>query len=342
MITVLGAGSWGTALAAVLVSNGYEVCIWGRNKSVLADLVNNNNNQKFLPNFKIFSDLSKVTVTDNLDSAINHKTKYIILAIPSNAFTQIILDLQQIFSRKKLTNITLISATKGLAQTDNLADPEPKWLNQIAENIMGSSQNYCQISGPSFAKEVVLQQPCALVLASKNITIAKQAAEIFHNSWFRVYTRTDILGVQLGGAVKNIIAFAVGCSDGAGFGSNTRAALITRGLHEMLNLGKIIGAEQDTLIGLSGLGDLVLSATDNQSRNKRFGSFIGQGLDQKAALQKIDQHVESIDTTRLIYVLAKKYGLDLPITEQAYNVLYNNLPVKQAIANLAARPQKAE
>ncbi len=343
MITVIGAGSWGTALAAVLANNGHQVCLQGRDVQVLNDLLTNNSNKKYFPNLnskqRLFDNLEKITVKDNLDEAITSDTKYILIAVPSSVFYNVIISLQKIFQQKKLRNIIIIGATKGLAAQSGSS---PQWLDQITFDILGSEYPYCLLSGPSFAQEVVLKLPTAVVIASANLEIANKAAQLFHNHWFRVYSNQDILGVQLGGALKNILAFAVGCSEGVGFGSNARAALITRGLNEMLHLGKALGANDATLIGLSGLGDLILSATDNQSRNKRFGNYIGQGLSQSQALKKIAQNVESIETTKLIYNLAQSYNLDLPITEQAYNVLYNNLPVKAAIANLTARPQKNE
>lgn len=344
MIAVLGAGSWGTALAAVLANNGHKVCIWGRDTDTLHEIINSNSNHKYLKelnNKPLFDNLDKIRVTNQLEDAIDSSTQYIILAIPSSVFPQIIHSLKKIFADKNLNNIVLVCATKGLASQSS-SSVLPQWLNDIAASILGQHYPYCLLSGPSFAIEVAQKQPTAVVMASADLNLAANAAKIFHNHWFRVYSNEDILGVQLGGALKNILAFAVGCSDGVGFGSNARAALITRGLNEMLVLGKALGVKQTTLMGLSGLGDLVLSATDNQSRNKRFGYYIGQGLDKTQALINIAQNVESIETTKLIYNLAQNNNLELPITEQVYNILYNNLSVQAGFANLAARPQKSE
>lgn len=338
MITILGAGSWGTALAVVLADNGHQVCIWGRSEAVLSDIKTNNSNSKYLPNITLFNDPKQVTVSTDLETAISKATGFIILAVPSNSFADIIKKIKNIIQLKNLDNIIIIGATKGL--NDNNGDPT--FLDVVVANILGKDYPYCLLSGPSFAKEVALKQPTAVVMAANNLMVAQKAADIFHNKWFRVYTGTDILGVQLCGALKNVLAFAVGCSDGFGLGSNARAAVITRGLREMLRLGLALQVNQETLMGLSGLGDLVLSATDNQSRNKRFGNYIGQGLDIQSALKKVGQHVESFDNTKLVYNLAKKYNLDLPIITQAYRVLYEHLNVEDAINNLVIRPQKSE
>lgn len=342
MITIIGAGSWGTALASVLVANGHHLTICARDQNLLTDLINNHNSKYFPTQNKIFDNLDKISVTTNLLEAVTCKTKYIVIALPSKVFTSTIAELSKYISKEILAKIIIVSATKGLTEAEINGVTEPVWLHTVVASYLGVEQAFCTLSGPSFAKEVIQKQPTAVVAAAKKINIAKAVAEIFHNNWFRVYTRTDVLGVQLGGAVKNILAFAVGCSDGVGFGSNARAALITRGLHEMLSLGSVLGAEQETLMGLSGLGDLVLTATDEQSRNKRFGYYIGQGDNISDALKKIHQNVESLETTKLIYKIAQKYKIDMPITEQAYHVLYDNLSVAGAIGNLANRPQKLE
>lgn len=338
MITVLGAGSWGTALSVVLVDNGHKVCLWGRDPAVLSNIETNNCNSKYLPDIKLFNSTQHITVSTDLNTVITHDTRFIILATPSNSFADVVSRIKNIIQNKNLRNIILIGATKGL--NDNNGDPT--FLDVVVANILGKNYPYCLLSGPSFAKEVALKQPTAVVMAADNLTLAQQAADIFHNKWFRVYTGTDLLGVQLCGALKNVLAFAVGCSDGFGLGSNARAAVITRGMREMLRLGAALNINQETVMGLSGLGDLVLSATDNQSRNKRFGNYLGLGFDIQSALEKVGQHVESFDTTKLIYNLAKKHDLDLPIITQAYRVLYENLNIKDAINNLVIRPQKSE
>lgn len=345
MITVIGAGSWGTALAAVLANNNHKVCIYGQNTTVLQDLSKNNCNSKYLNDIKLFNNLSSISVSNILENSISSNVQYIVVAIPSEYFSAVITEIKSIINSKKLINIPIIIASKGLSVSDsdsNSDSDKPLWLHQIVAKQLGQDYPVCVLSGPSFAKEVALKMPTSIVMAANNIKLATDASKIFHNNWFRVYTNTDLLGVELGGALKNILAFAVGCAEGCGFGSNARAAIITRGLHEMLALGKILGVKHDTLMGLSGLGDLVLTATDNQSRNKRFGNYIGQGLDINTAITKVGQHVASYSTTKLIYNLVKEYNLDLPLTEQSYKILFQNLSIEQAIANLSSRPQKSE
>lgn len=347
MITVIGSGSWGTALAAVLISNNHKVCLYGREQAVLKEIKEKQVNSKYLTNIKLFENADNLIITDSLHQSINKETQYIVLAIPSEACQSCIVTIKNIIDNNKLNNIPIIIASKGLVESNsNTEQSNPKWLHEVVSDIFDSNYPCCILSGPSFAKEVAQKQPTSIVMAAKDINVAQKASQIFHNNWFRVYTRDDVLGVEMGGALKNILAFAVGCAEGYGFGSNARAAIITRGLHEMLNLGNVLGVGSDTLMGLSGLGDLVLTATDNQSRNKRFGIYIGQGLELQQALDKVGQHVASYSTTKLIYNLAEqyiqKYKLDLPITTQAYKVLFENLDLKQAIENLASRPQKHE
>lgn len=345
MITVIGSGSWGSALASVLYANNKSITLCGRENSVLQDILTNRKNTEYLGDINLFgqpdqnSKSPALHVTDNVNQAIDQNTQYIVIVVPSSAFQSVIDNIQSILVDKNLSDIPLIVATKGLVESDS---DEPRWLHQVIEDTLGESYPYCILSGPSFAKEVALKQPTSIVMAAHDIDLAQRASEIFHNQYFRVYTNSDVIGVELGGAVKNILAFAVGCGEGYGFGCNARAAVITRGLHEMLGLGEILGVKQETLMGLSGLGDLVLTATDNQSRNKRFGLYLGQGMDIKTALSKVGQHVASYDTTKLIYQLVKKYKLDLPLTEQSYKILFEGLSIEQAIANLASRPQKSE
>lgn len=341
MISVIGAGSWGSALASVLLANNYCVCIYGRELAVLNDIKDNRRNAKYLGDLELYSaaNSSLVTVSNNLAATITDKTEYIVVCIPSGAFVQVVYNIKAILVAKKLKNIPIILATKGLCES---RDGQSQWLHQAIHQELGKDYPYCILSGPSFAKEVAAKQPTSIVMASDCLNLAATASKIFHNKWFRVYLGDDVLGAELGGAMKNILAFVAGCSEGNGFGCNARASLITRGLHEMLGLGKVLAVKPETLMGLTGLGDLVLTATDNQSRNKRFGLYIGQGLSIAEATKKVGQHVASFETTKLVYKLVKKYKLDMPLTEQSYKVLYEGISIEQAIANLAERPQKIE
>lgn len=347
MITVIGAGSWGSALAGVLNANDQSLCLVSRNQSLLQEITSHNTNSKYLGKLKLFKNLNLVSTTTVLDQAITQQTKYIVIALPCEYFLSTINQIKKILTTKKLPNIIIINSTKGLAGNEHDAAEHSnsaafQWLHEVIEKKLGKDYPYCMLSGPSFAQEVAQYKPTSIVMAAKNLELAQETSKLFHNEWFRVYTNNDVLGVELGGALKNILAFAVGCAEGYGFGSNACAAIITRGLHEMMSLGKALNVKQETITGLSGLGDLVLTATDNQSRNKRFGNYIGQGLDIDSALAKVGQHVASFTTTKLIHQLVKEYQLDLPITEQAYNLLYENVGLEQVINNLMSRPQKAE
>jgi glycerol-3-phosphate dehydrogenase (NAD(P)+) len=198
------------------------------------------------------------------------------------------------------------------------------------------------ISGPSFAREVAADLPTAISIASTQAEFATQLASIMHSKRFRTYTNSDLIGVEVGGAVKNVMAIAAGIADGLGFGANTRAALITRGLNEIIRLGVVMGGKQDTFMGLAGLGDLLLTCTDNQSRNRRFGLALGQGKTSEEATQEIGQEIEGVSAAKQTYLLAQRFGIEMPITEQTYKVLYEGLTPLEAVQNLLAREQKAE
>lgn len=214
-------------------------------------------------------------------------------------------------------------------------------LAGVAERHLGQ-RDFAILSGPSFAKEVAAKLPTTVNIASQNENYATTLATLFSADYFRAYTNTDIVGVQLGGAVKNVLAVAVGVSDGLGFGANARSALITRGLAEMMRLGSALGAEESTLVGLSGLGDLILTCTDDQSRNRRFGLAIGRGKDIDDAKLSIGQEVESIHTVEQVTKLAKQYQVDMPITEQVYALVHGATTPKQAVANLFGRALRSE
>jgi glycerol-3-phosphate dehydrogenase (NAD(P)+) len=227
-------------------------------------------------------------------------------------------------------------ATKGFDPENGLL------LNQIVEQVFSAQTPCAVLSGPTFAKEVAANLPTAMTIAATDLAFAGQLAGAFSGSRFRSYTSTDIIGVQVGGAIKNVLAIAAGIADGLGFGANTRAALITRGLTEIIRLGTQLGGRQETFMGLAGLGDLILTCTDNQSRNRRLGLALGQGKNRLQATQEIGQEIEGISAARETYLLAQKYNIEMPITEQTYKVLYENLDPRLAVQNLLTREQKSE
>ena len=327
-ISILGAGSWGTALALQAARNGCETMLWGHNPQHISQVKQARENQRYLAGFNFPANLH---VTDNLQQAVSF-SQLILLAVPSHAFKNTLITIQPFLCE----NSQIAWATKGFdSETGEL-------LSQVSLAILGNNINTAVISGPTFAKEVAAGLPTALTIASNSESLANQLTDILHNHCFRIYTSTDIIGVQVGGACKNVLAIAAGIADGLGFGANTRAALITRGLNEIMRLGIKLNGQADTFMGLTGLGDLILTCTDNQSRNRRFGLALGQGQSQQQALTQIAQEVEGIGAAREAYLLSKHYQVEMPITEQVYKVLFENLEPKIAVQNLLTRDQKPE
>ena len=327
-ISILGAGSWGTALALQAARNGCETMLWGHNPQHISQVKQARENQRCLAGFNFPANLY---VTDNLQQAVSF-SELILLAVPSHAFKNTLIAIQPFLTE----NSQIAWATKGFdSETGEL-------LSQVSLAILGNNINTAVISGPTFAKEVAAGLPTALTIASTSESLANQLTDILHNHCFRIYTSTDIIGVQVGGACKNVLAIAAGIADGLGFGANTRAALITRGLNEIMRLGIKLNGQADTFMGLTGLGDLILTCTDNQSRNRRFGLALGQGQSQQQALTEIAQEVEGIGAAREAYLLSKHYQVEMPITEQVYKVLFENLEPKLAVQNLLTRDQKPE
>ena len=328
-VCVLGAGSYGTALAFCLSRNGVKTVLWGRDKQQMELMATDRCNQKYLPNAIFPKDLA---IEFELSEAIVN-SQDILVVVPSHAFSS---TLQQ--AKPYLTpHHRIIWATKGL-------EPETgRLLQEVAVEILGNDTPIAALSGPTFAKEMVAGLPTAISLSSTNETLAEEFANKLHCSKsFRVYRNDDFIGIQLGGAVKNVIAIGAGLSDGLGFGSNARTALITRGLTELTRLGVKMGANQTTFMGMSGLGDLVLTCTDNQSRNRRFGLALGNGLSIQEAMSDIGQVVEGYRNTKEVHILSQRMGVEMPICEQVFEVLYNNKPAKEAALTLLARDQTSE
>jgi glycerol-3-phosphate dehydrogenase (NAD(P)+) len=328
-ITLLGAGSWGTALAILAARNGCQVLLWGHHQEHIAMLAKERTNQRYLPDLAF---PEQIAVTSDLKKAAEF-SDLILISVPSHAFKSTLVELKPHVSAKDLK---IAWATKGFNPEDG------SLLHQVVAEVFSSTMPAAILSGPTFAREVAANLPTAITVASKQAEFANQLVDILHSDRFRAYTSSDIIGVEVGGAVKNVLAIAAGIADGLGFGANTRAALITRGLSEIMRLGIKLGGKQETFIGLAGLGDLVLTCTDNQSRNRRFGLALGQGRGRPSIINEIGQEIEGISAAKETLSLAKRYSIDMPITEQTYKVLYENLSPLSAVQNLLAREQKPE
>lgn len=321
--TVIGAGAWGTALAIVLAKNQHEVFLYTQEKEHADEMEKIRANFKYIPNI-LFPE--NIKISRDLDQDINHSDT-VLIAVPSHAFTKVLIKIQKFLK----PHHGVIWATKGL-------DPETgDFLNKTAQKILSHDHPLAVLTGPSFAKEVAAGQPTAVLIASDDLNFSKEMQKAFQDQYFRTYLCDDFIGAQIGGAVKNIMAIAVGLADGLGFGSNTKAALITRALAEMTRLGMALGAKRETLSGLSGLGDLILTCSDNQSRNRKFGVLLGQGKNIKKSLEEVGQIVEGYENCQTVFSLSKNLKLNMPIVCEIYKVLYQDLNPKEAVINLLTR-----
>ncbi len=328
-IAVLGAGSYGTALAICLARNGNTISLWGRNSDDMAQMAAQRVNQKYLPDIALPDSLQ---LTADLAAAVS-SSRDILVVVPSHAFADTLRQIKPLLQ----ADARVAWATKGL-------EPETgRLLQDVAREILGEQVSLAVLSGPTFAKEMAMGLPTAISLSSTDADFIRQLSDLLHCAKsFRVYTNPDFIGVQLGGAVKNVIAIGAGMADGIGFGANARTALITRGLTEMCRLGCALGAKKDTFMGMAGLGDLVLTCTDNQSRNRRFGLLLGQGKPVAEAMQSIGQVVEGYRNAKEVFNLAQRVGVEMPITEQIYQVLYQGKDVKLAALDLLGREKRDE
>lgn len=326
---VIGAGSYGTALAITLARNGHEVVLWGHDPRHILALRAARCNQAFLPDVPFPPSLRLET---QLSQALG-ACRDVLIVVPSHVFGDVLVQLKPHLR----PDARVVWATKGLeAETGRL-------LAEVAREILGDGIPLAVISGPTFARELAAGLPTAIALASTDADFSSDLQNLLHcGKSFRVYGNPDFIGVQLGGAVKNVIAIGAGMSDGMGFGANARTALITRGLAEMTRLGTALGADPATFMGMAGLGDLVLTCTDNQSRNRRFGMLLGQGVDVSAAQDTIGQVVEGYRNTKEVLALARRVGVEMPITEQIHQVLYESKNAKEAALTLLGRAQKDE
>jgi len=323
-INVLGAGSWGTALACLLADNGHDVTLWSHNAEHLDSLAKDRSNERHLPGIAFPENLS----FESDLAALCQNSSLFLLVVPSRAFSA---TLDKLVAAGLPDNSLIMWGTKGF-------DSENKQLlSDLISSKITSPHQQAVVTGPSFALEVMHKHPTALTAGAADMNTAKYVAELFHNDYVRVYANTDLAGVQVGGAVKNVLAIACGISDGLGFGANARSALITRGLVEITRLGMKFGAKTETFQGLSGLGDLVLTCTDDKSRNRRFGLGIGAGKDIDSTLAEIGQEVEGFVTCQEVKMIADKFDVNMPICKLVYEVVHNGVQPNSAVKKLLNR-----
>lgn len=326
-IAVIGDGGWGTTLAVLLSKKGFDVSLWGAFPDYVKIVAQSRENVKFLPGTMIPPD---VKITSSLKDALAGR-EMVVLAVPS----QFMRDVLKKLKTEGLSGKRFVSVTKGI-ETSTL-----KRMSEVISECLGK-QKLAVLSGPTIALEVANLSPTTAVVASDDPELAKDAQDAFMTDRFRIYTSDDLLGVELGGSLKNIIAIASGALDGLGFGTNAKAALLTRGLVEMARLGSAMGAKRETFYGLSGLGDLATTCVSQYSRNRWFGEEIGRGKKLKDILKETDMVVEGVATTKAAYELAKRYKVDMPITTEIYKVLYENKDPKSAAHDLMTRSAKPE
>ncbi|MBS4539710.1 NAD(P)H-dependent glycerol-3-phosphate dehydrogenase [Clostridium sp. D2Q-11] len=326
-IGILGGGSWGTALAILLAKKGIDVDIWVRNKEKEANMNKIRENVKYLPGIVL---PNNINITSDIQKSIHNKD-IILLAVPTHGVRN---TLEMIKNDLKEGQI-IVNVAKGI-EVGSL-----ERISEIVEELVPTSK-YAILSGPSHAEEVAKDIPTAVVVASKTKEVAEYIQEFFMTPKFRVYTNPDVIGVELGGALKNVIALGAGISDGLKYGDNTKAALMNRGIIEIARLGEKMGANKMTFAGLSGIGDLIVTCTSMHSRNRRAGIKIGEGLSMDEAITSVGMVVEGIKTSKSAYNLSKKYGVDMPIVDEIYGVLYENKDVKNSVINLMLRDKTHE
>ncbi len=325
-ISVIGAGSWGTALASVVAKKGNSVKLYARDKKQVSEINAKHINEKYLKgillpeNIEASEDLAYV-----LDGA-----KIVLFAVSSQALRKVLEQSKDFMPKQAI----IVNVAKGIENGSLLR------LSELIKNYFDNE--IVVLSGPSHAEEVVKEMPTTLVSASENMEVARLIQDVFSTSYLRIYTNDDVVGVEFGGALKNIIALAAGISDGMGFGDNAKAALMTRGIKEIARLGRKLGARDETFAGLSGIGDLIVTCTSMHSRNRRCGILIGQGKSLKEAEKEISMVVEGLYTIRGAYELAKKHGVDMPIVNALYKVLYEEVDAKEALRALMFRAKKHE
>ena len=326
-ITLLGGGSWGTALSKLLSENGHNVTVWLRNEAQVRELTVNRVNERYLPKVRI---PENIVFTSDINEAVK-EAEILLLVIPTQMVRGVLRQIKDEYKDGKV----IINASKGI---------EIGTMNLVSGIVKQETNNctFAVLSGPSHAEEVGLSMPTAITIACENKDVAEEIQDMFMSSYFRVYTNDDVIGAELGGSLKNIIALGAGISDGVGYGDNAKAALMNRGIVEIARLGIAMGADAHTFYGLSGIGDLIVTCTSKHSRNWNAGYLIGQGLSKDEAIKKIGMIVEGIPTTYAAYELSKKINVDMPIVDAMYDILENNADVKETVNKLMLRDKKEE
>ncbi len=328
-VAVIGAGSWGTALAVLLAKIGNDVHIYGRNKEKVSSFNCDRENTWYLPGIML---PSNIVATTSLEEA-TEGVKYIVMSVPSHMVREAAQNLKPYIA----SGAVVINVAKGI-ETGTLM----RLSEVLAEELAGSDAEIAVLSGPSHAEEVSRDIPTAVVASARKRSVAEEVQDLFMSPGFRVYTNPDILGVELGGALKNVIALGTGIADGLGFGDNTTAALITRGAEEIARLGRAAGANTLTFAGLSGIGDLIVTCTSKHSRNRRTGYLIGNGVQLKEAVAEVGMVVEGVKATEAAHSLSRSYQVTMPICDEMYKVLFENKDPREAVISLMSREKKHE
>ena len=326
-VAFLGGGSFGTALGILLANKGYKVNIYDRDKNVVDDININRKNDKYIKELNI---PKNVTAYNNLEETIKG-SKFVVLAVPSH----VIRSVSRSLKGKVDKDAIIISIAKGIEEGTNLR------LSEVIEEELPNNKVVI-LSGPSHAEEVAFDIPTTVVVSSKDKEAEAKVQELFITNNFRVYTNNDLVGVEIGGAVKNIIALAAGVCDGIGYGDNSKAALMTRGMAEIVRIGQKLGGNPETFLGLTGMGDLIVTCTSLHSRNRRAGFLIGKGESTEEAIKDVGMVVEGIKACRAFYELKEKLGVEMPITDVLYKILFENKDPKDAVIALMERERKSE
>ncbi len=321
-VAVLGAGSWGTALGLVLAQKDMDVSLWSWQQEQTDEIIETKRNEKYLPGVELPVNISP---TSNLETSIEN-AKIVLIAVPSQVVRQTLEKCASMIT----TDQVIVNVSKGIEMTTL------KRISEVVEEFLPKNK-FVALSGPSHAEEVSRKIPTTLVSASAELEAAELVQDAFTTEDLRIYTNPDLIGVEVGGALKNIIALGAGISDGLGYGDNAKAALMTRGIHEIARLGLEMGAKLETFSGLSGIGDLIVTCTSMHSRNRRCGISIGEGMSTQDAIEKVGMVVEGIYTIKSAFGLSQKYNVEMPITEQLYKVIYEDYNARESVRNLMLR-----